>query len=178
MAPIPRWRLYCINAGIAVVLLLVFLDAMPQSPVALRLRIQPLVQRLGIHQEVWGMFTPNPDSLNIRWQAEITYRDGKMARWSTPQWRSLPVGVRFLGQRRQEYCDMLVTQEAMPAWEDAARFLARSLRPELADADRGATVKITYQEATVPPAQLRPWQTWREPPPFEGSWTLTIERLP
>jgi hypothetical protein len=171
-------RLIAINALIAALLLLVVIDAMPQSPIALQLAIQPIVRRLGIQQGAWNMFTPNPDSINIRWRVEVTYRDGQTAEWQTPDWRSQPLARRFTRQRHQEYCDMLVTQEAAPAWEDAARFFAGSLRPELANAERGATVKITYQEAPVPPAEVHPWKTWREPPSFSESWTLTIEKLP
>jgi hypothetical protein len=177
-APFSRLRRAAVNGLIAAVLLLVLIDAAPQSPLALRLAIQPVVQRIGINQEVWGMFTPNPDSINIRWQVEVTYADGKTAEWRTPEWRKQSLWQRFIRQRHQEYCDMLITQDAAPAYEDAARYFARTLRPDLKHADRGATVKITYEEATVPPAAQKPWTTWREPPPYANSWTLTIERLP
>jgi hypothetical protein len=176
-----RWqllRLIAINALIAALLLLVVIDAMPGSPIALQLAIQPIVRRLGIQQGAWIMFTPNPDSINIRWRVEVTYRDGQTAEWQTPAWRSQPLWNRFIQHRRQEYCDMLVTQDAAPAWEDAARFFARELRPDWEHAEQGATVKITYQEAPVPPAADQPWTTWREPPPFGESWTLTIEKFP
>ena len=73
---------------------------------------------------------------------------------------------------------MILTQEATPALEAWTRHLARRLRPDLPDADRGAEVRVTYQEAPIPPAFTKPWTTWRQPPPFGDAWTLTIEKFP
>jgi hypothetical protein len=173
-----RLKLYALNASIAVLLALMLIDTLPQSPIALRLAIQPVLQRLAIHQGPWNMFTPDPDSINLKLRAEVTYRDGEKAEWQSPEWRSQPLTQRWVEHRRQEFCDMIVTQEAAPAWESWAKYLARSLRPDFPEADRGAEVRITYQEAPVPPAEKRPWITWREPPPFGEAWTLTIEKLP
>ena len=73
---------------------------------------------------------------------------------------------------------MIVSQEAAPVWRTWARYLARSLRPDFPNAESGAEVRITYQEAPVPHAEKRPWTTWREPPPYEDTWYLTIEKFP
>lgn len=67
---------------------------------------------------------------------------------------------------------------AQPAWEPWARHLARTLRPDFPHPEQGAEVRITYQEAPVPPAGQRPWTTWREPPPFVETLVLTIEKFP
>ena len=173
-----RLKLFAINAFIAAMLVLMIIDTLPQSPIALRLAIQPVLRRLAIHQGPWNMFTPNPDSINLKLRAEVTYRDGKKAEWQSPAWRSQPSAQRWVEHRHQEFADMVVTQEAGPAWESWARHLARSLRPEFPDPERGAEIRITYQEAPVPPAEQRPWTTWREPPPFGETWVLTIEKLP
>jgi hypothetical protein len=178
MARFDRIRLVAVNGLIAALFALILIDALPLSPLALHHAIQPIVQRLGIQQGKWNMFTPEPDSINHRLRAEITYRDGQKAVWQTPEWRSQRPWQRWIGNRHQEWHDRMLTQEAAPAWEAWARSLARSLRPDLTDADRGAEVRITYQEAPIPPAEERPWTTWREPPPFGEAWTLTIEKFP
>ena len=63
------------------------------------------------------------------------------------------------------------------AWDPWCRYLARILRPDFENADRGAEVRIIYREAPVPPAELRPWPSIREPAKFDDSLVLTIEKL-
>jgi hypothetical protein len=173
-----RLKLIAINAFIALVVFFMLIDSLPQSPQAVQLAIQPLVRRLGIQQGPWNMFAPTPDRLNLRLQADLTYRDGQKAEWSSPEWRSQSLWERWIRHRHQEFSEMIVTQEGGPALEPWARRLARSLRPDLPDADRGAEVRVTYREAEVPPAADRPWTTWREPPQAGDTWTLTIEKFP
>ncbi|HEX5105371.1 MAG TPA: hypothetical protein VFV87_16245 [Pirellulaceae bacterium] len=173
-----RLKLWAINAFIATLLALMLIDTLPQSPIALRLAIQPVLRRTGLHQGPWNMFTPNPDAINLKLRAEVTYRDGQKAQWESPDWRSQPNWERWVGHRQQEFCDMIATQEAAPAWRTWAQFLARTLRPDFPNAERGAEVRITYQEAPVPPAEKQPWTTWREPPPYGDTWFLTIEKFP
>jgi hypothetical protein len=171
-------KLCAINAFIAFVVTCIVIDSLPQAPQAMNLAMQPIVRRLGIHQGPWNMFAPTPDRLNLTLRAEITYRDGKKAEWSSPDWRHQPLWDRWIKHRHQEFGEMIVMQEGAPAVEPWARRLARQLRPDLPDADRGAEVRITYQEAEIPPAATRPWTTWREPPTAGNTWTLSIEKFP
>jgi hypothetical protein len=173
-----RMKLYAINAFIALIVSFIVIDSLPQSPQAVQLAIQPIVRRLGIQQGPWNMFAPTPDRLNLRLQAEITYRDGKKAEWHSPEWRQQTLWQRWVGHRHQEFSEMIVTQEGTPALDPWTRHLARSLRPDLEHADRGAEVKITYREAEVPSPTDKPWKTWREPPQTGDTWTLTIEKFP
>ena len=48
---------------------------------------------------------------------------------------------------------------------------------ELAEADRGAEVKLLYEESEIPPASERPWRSFLEETPRGEKWVLTIERL-
>lgn len=176
--PFARLKLYAINAFIAAVVALMLLDSLPQSPEALQLAIQPVIRRAGLQQGPWSMFAPTPDRLNHRFQAEITYRDGQRATWQTPDWRSQSLWQRWIGHRHQEFGEMIQMQEGAPAQEAWARHLARSLRPDFPDADRGAAVRLTYQEAEVPPASQKPWTTWREPPQGGDAGTLPVLNFP
>ena len=173
-----RFKLWAINALVAFVVACMLIDSLPQSPEAVQLAIQPLVQRIGIQQGPWNMFAPTPDRLNLRIKVEVTYRDGKKAEWESPYWRDRSLGERWVKHRHQEFSEMIITQEGAPALGPWMRHLARSLRPDLENADRGAEVRITYREAEVPPAAVKPWTTWREPPQSGDTWVLTTEKFP
>jgi hypothetical protein len=173
-----RLKLCAINAFIAVALALMLIDSLPGSPQALQLAIQPVVRRMGIAQGPWSMFAPEPDRLNLRMRAEITYRDGKTAEWRSPDWRSQPLAQRWREHRHQEFGEMIATLEGEPVQEAWMRHLARTLRPDLPNADRGAAVRVILEEAEVPSAAEQPWTTWREPPRSGNSWTLPIEKFP
>ena len=173
-----RLRLIAVNAFIAAFLVLLAIDVMPQSPLALRLKLQRVLVPLGIAQGPWNLFAPGPDRTNIRLRAEITYRDGQRQEWSAPTWREQSAAQMWWGHRRHAWYDHLVAQEAGPIWEQWCRHLAREQRPDLADADRGAVVRVIYQLGPVAPADLKPWRSIGEPPQYEPhELVLTIERL-
>lgn len=172
-----RFRLYAINTFIAVVLAMLVIDALPQSPLGLQLAIRPLLTRLGIHQGYWTLFAPDPDRMNTRLRAEITYRDGERATWVMPDWRKVSAWEMFVTHRRRAWWSHIVSQDGGPTWEPSCRYLARQQRPDLADADRGADVRLIYQEAPIPPAEQKPWPSIREATPFDAGWILTTEKL-
>jgi len=173
---LPRLRLIGINLLIAAVLALVVIEAIPQSPPAVRAAVQPLTQRVGLAQS-WNLFAP-PDRMNTRLRAEITYPDGRTAQWRSPDWPKFSPAQRFVMHRRSEWLDQLSTAGNSPAFTSWARFLARSERPDLPDADRGAEVKIIIDESPIASAEIRPWTSWRTPPKFGQATTLAIEKLP
>lgn len=172
-----RYRLYALNTFIAAIVALVAIDALPVSPLGLRLAIQPLVVKLGINQGPWRLFSPDPDRMNTRLRAEITYRDGERRTWTQPEWSRLSAWQIWVGHRHREWIDYMVSQEAAPSWPPYCRYLARTLRPELPRADQGAEVRLIYRESPVPPADVRPWKRSREPPQFDAGWILTTEKL-
>jgi hypothetical protein len=174
---IHRLRRYGVNAFIAAMLLILVIDTLPQTPTALRLAIHPLVARLGINQGLWTLFAPEPDRTNTRLKAEITYRDGQRREWNGPDWRTISAWDKWVGHRRREYFDHLALQNGAPGWESWCHWLAKNERPDLADADRGAEVRLIYQEATVPLAENKPWPSVRQPTPFDDPLVLTIEKL-
>jgi hypothetical protein len=166
-----------VNAFIALFLLALAIDVLPQSPPTLRLKLQPLLVPLGIAQGPWNLFSPGPDRINLRLRAEITYRDGQKWNWTAPTWREQSPATMWASHRRHGWYDRFVSQEAAPAWSGWCRHLARELRPDLPDADRGAVVRVIYQEGPIPPAELKPWRSIREPPLFESEGVLITERF-
>jgi len=170
-----RLRLYTTNVFIAAILTIVVIDTVPQAPSALRLALTPIATRLGINQGQWTLFAPIPDDTNTRLRAEITYRDGERREWTGPDWRQVSAWEKWAGHRRREWYDHIAGQSA--AWDPWCRFLARTERPDFADADRGAEVRVLYQEALIPPAEIRPWPSIREPAKYDETLVLTIEKL-
>ena len=176
--PRSRLRLWAVNAFIAAFLAALAIDAMPQSPLALRLKLQRAARAAGHRQGPWKLFAPGPDRMNIRLRAEITYRDGQRREWTAPTGASSRRQQCGAGHRRHEWIDHLVAQEAAPAWEPWCRYLAREQRPELAEADRGAVVRSSIKHGPVAAAELQPWRSIREPPQYEShELVLTIERF-
>jgi hypothetical protein len=169
-------RLIVANAFIAALLLLMAIDLLPTAPPALQANIQPLLTRLGLDQGPYMLFAPNPDAINTRLRAEITYRDGKQAVWRSPAWREQSAAQRWLGHRRQEWLDHMALRPD-PALKPWCRYLAKSARPELENADQGAEVRLIAEEARVPPPGDGPWRTWRELPAFDDGVILSLEYL-
>jgi hypothetical protein len=171
------WRHYLRNAFIAFVLAVVVVDTLPQSPPALREAITPMLLRLGIKQGAWALFAPEPDHVNNRLRAEITYRDGERREWHGPDWSQATAWEKWVGHRRLEWCDNAILQEKAAVWEPWCRAIARNARPDFENAEKGAEVRLIYSEAVVPPADQRPWRSVREPTPFNEGWVLTIEKF-
>lgn len=172
-----RLRLIAINTFIACLVAALIVDALPQSPLGLQIAIRPLLLRLGIYQGPWSLFAPDPDRRNLRLRAEITYRDDQEAKWVMPDWRQATPWEMFLGHRRRAWWRHIVSAEGGPTWEASCRYLARTQRPDLPDADRGARVRLIYQEAILPPAEQRPWTSFREPTRYDDGWILTTKEL-
>jgi hypothetical protein len=84
---------------------------------------------------------------------------------------------KWIGHRRREWIDHIALPGGAPAWEPWCRYLARTQRADLEDADRGAEVRVIYQEAPVPAAEFHPWSSIRQPVAFDEGWVLTIEKL-
>jgi hypothetical protein len=171
------WRLYLLNAFIALVLAVVIIDTMPLSPPALREVFVPMLVRLGIKQGSWNLFAPEPDHVNTRIRAEITYRDGERREWHGPDWAKVSLWEKWVGHRRFEWYDHVILQPNAAAWESWCREIAHVARPDFEHADQGAEVRIIYAEAITPLAEIRPWPSVREQIPFNEGWVLTIEKL-
>ena len=175
--PFSRLRLWTTNAFIAAVLLCIGFDMLPQSPLAVRVALHPLLIRLALNQGTWTLFAPDPDRVNTRVSAEITYRDGVQKTWHGPNRRMESAWTKWLGHRHREWLDHIISQSSAQAWEPWCHWLARHQRPDMSDPDRGAQIRIIYQESPIPLAGLRPWTSFRDPGKFDDGWVLTIEQL-
>jgi hypothetical protein len=165
------------NALLGLLLAAILIDTVPQSPLALHVAVRPLLVRLGIDQGRWNLFAPEPDRINVRLVAEITYRDGEHRTWRLPVWKDESAWAKWVRHRHVEWLDHILLPAYQAAWKPWCRHLARQARPEMPNADQGARVRIVYYEAEIPPAELRPWPGMRQPMPFDDGSVLTIEEL-
>jgi hypothetical protein len=172
-----RVRQWAINLGLGGLVTAGAIDLLPGAPPALQSQLSRGLTRLGVQQGAWSLFAPEPDRVNARFRVEIAYRDGQHIVWTSPDWRLEPVCRRWRSHRRFEWLDHLVPQGRPSVWEAWCRYLVRTQRPDLADPVRGAQVRVILEEAIIPPAQQRPWKSWREPIPFTQSTVLTIEQF-
>jgi hypothetical protein len=172
-----RLRRWGVGALAAAYLCLAAIDALPQSPPALREALKPITERLGLTQP-WYVFAPQPDSVNTRVRAEIAYADGERAVWRSPNWPELSRWERWTGHRRAAWVNNMWGQEDAVAWPAWARHVARSQRAGDPQADRGAEVKFVVSESRVRAAEIKPWKSCRVPPPLDEEWVMTNEKLP
>jgi hypothetical protein len=176
--PLARCRLAATNVFIAALLVILAIEAIPQSPLALRLMLARWTTPLGLAQGPWTLYAPGPDPTNMRMRVEVVYRDNERREWTSPNWREQSIAAMWAGHRRREWLTRLMTQEGAPAWQHWGRQMARELRPDLADAAAGATIRIIYEEGPIAAAELKPWRSIREPAEFSGSIVLSSEKVP
>jgi hypothetical protein len=172
-----RLRLYAVNTFLALLLPLIVIDMLPQSPTGLRMVLQPPLNWSGLYQGPWYLFAPDPDNVNHRLLVEITYRDGEQVEWKGPEWRDENVWEAWWGFRRRQWHTHLLFQNSEEALRPWCRYLARTLRPDMPDADHGAQVRVIYYEFQIPAADEQPWTSWREPAEYKDALILTTEFL-
>ena len=166
-----------LNAFLAATVIVITIDTLPQSPPALQRAVTPLLVRLGINQGPWNLFAPEPDRTNTRISAEITYRDGEQRTWQAPDWSRASAWDKWVRHRHVEWYDHTPSYKHGQMYEAWCGHIARAARPDMDAADQGAEVRIIVAEATIPPAEQRPWRSFRDPLPFDERWVLTIEQL-
>lgn len=174
----PTVRLWACNTFIVFFVAMMFLDALPFAPQKLGDLVDPVQRVVGINQGSWGMFAPETDTDNFRLSAEIEYRDGTVATWSTPEWRKQSYWESFLGVREHEYLENVTELHRRAYWDQFADYIVKRHPGPRPDSDV-KLVKIWKQFAEIPDLRVPvetddegnplpvKWQSWVEPPEFE-----------
>ena len=173
-----RLRLRACNLLIGALLALILLDGLPTTPEPVRALIDPMVDRLGIWQGPWHLFSPNPDGQNHRFRAEITYYDGTEFEWHSPAWRELSSGERFLKHRESEYLDHVWGVANEPAWAPWADHLAAMHRTSDHPGSRPREVRVIIEVGAVPSPDEGPWRPLGEATEYRDSWVLFTKKYP
>ena len=173
-----RLRLRACNLLIAALLALILLDGLPTTPKPVRELIDPAVDRLGISQGPWQLFSPNPDGQNHRFRAEISYHDGAQHEWRSPVWRQLSASERFHSHRESEYLDHVWGVANEPAWAPWADHLAAMHRTSDQQGSRPREVRMIIEIGDVPPPADGPWPPIDKATDFRDSWVLFTKKYP
>ncbi|MES2920416.1 MAG: hypothetical protein V4819_02650 [Verrucomicrobiota bacterium] len=159
-------------------LLVLFVDALPRtSQFHQRLKdwVDPFLDVTGLWQGTWQLFAPNPDKIDIRMTAEITYADGSTRSWESPDWRDMSSGQKFVNFRAMEYFDNVRRNDNSAAWGSLADYLARTIPAPGGFSIRPTKVKLARCWSLVPPLKDGLHRPHRERRAFEGPYVL-LER--
>ncbi len=75
--------------------------------------------------QTWGLFAPDPLNINLRINAEITYRDGRTTIWQFPLPQDFGYIRRSFESRMEATSHAVRDDKNSVLWPDAARYVAR-----------------------------------------------------
>ena len=162
-----------VNCFLLTWLVVIAIDAAPEIGIGhryLKDKLDPLLDKTGLWQGQWKLFAPEPDQINVGITAEITYGDGQISVWHSPQWRSLSAWQRFLQFRHAEFIDNVRKDENSCVWPSYADYLARTVpHPEGLDV-QPTNIVLSRQWVMIPPPNPVNISEFPEPPPYNGSY--------
>lgn len=91
-----------------------------------KLKVSPLLRRIGLWQGEWTLFAPNPIIHNAWLSAEVYSPDGELSTWNSPYWANSSSWERFRRFRYINYYIRMQTENKLVA-DDMADYLARKL---------------------------------------------------
>ncbi len=138
--------------------------------------IRSITMRLGVWQNHWNMFAPNPDRSNHRLQFDIKYQNGKTHTWNSPEWRKLSPSEMFFKVRFIKWCDNLT--QSPPARKSFTRYLAEKYRDSKAAEDRPRSVRIVVKTHFYPNPTGDRWPSRSEPYEYEDQYVLPKDKYP
>ncbi len=150
----PRKRVISLFLGVWLVLL--FVDALPVSSLfhrRLKDWVHPFLSATGLWQGSWQLFAPEVDKIDVRVTAEISYADGSVRTWTSPDWRDMSAWEKFIHFREMEYFDSVRRDMNSGAWESLADFLARNVSAPGDSLAKPTNIKLSRLWSDVPPLE-------------------------
>ncbi|HTN75379.1 MAG TPA: hypothetical protein VL096_09035 [Pirellulaceae bacterium] len=148
-----------LNGLLALALFLMLAQTMPGTPQFLEWRASWLANKLGLWQQGWSMFAPDPDSVNHHIRAIVRYYDGRVVNWDAPTWKDRSLWRKFTGARELEYFDSVEAEFNSPALPGLADYLARELRTNPEPNGRPKRVELWIDVYFIPhPKSTADWQ--------------------
>lgn len=123
------------------------------------------LDRTGLWQGVWSLFSPEPDAKNMRLNAVVQFSDGSQYYWSSPDWKHMSVLQRILLFRECEYFDNIAGGSNDALLPHLAQYIARQSTPLFDDNATPVCIQITRDIFDIPP----PHQDRMLP--LNGSWS-------
>ena len=142
--------------------------------------VDPVVMPLGLWQERWELYGPEPDRRNVGLSGGVRFADGAQIEWRSPNWRALDWTEKLRWFRHAEYVDAVRRNRNSATWEPLARYLVRDAavtkrHPGVAAA-RPVEVELWRHWVEIPePAE--PLRPWADPLPLEHTQSIYREQF-
>jgi len=88
--------------------------------------LSAFLNRVGLWQGQWVMFSPNPVLNNAYLTAEIDDKDGNRTYWDSPDWKHVSNWEKFYRFRDMNYYNRIYLPQNLLATNDFADYLART----------------------------------------------------
>jgi hypothetical protein len=145
------------NVALLGLLALLIIDGSPATSRAhqrLKSLLEPSIERAGLAQGSWKLFGPDIDHVNTWVEAIVTYSDGHVWRWRTPDWQRLGWFERLRSGRDSKYADYFRMDQYSTVWPSLSRHVL-SLAPANAPSVKAAKIELIRHWWQVPsPEQL------------------------
>jgi hypothetical protein len=115
-----------------VLMSIMFLDVLPRSVPGLqgiKSVLNAGLNRVGLWQGPWTMFTPDPVIGNGWFSDELTLSDGSVLKWDSPYWADKGTWEKFVRFRYVNYYNRLYLPANAAGIGDLQDYLARTLVP-------------------------------------------------
>lgn len=125
----PRYR-SAIRIFFIVTVVVIVADIIPPNwPGASRPKqwLSSFLNRVGLWQGQWMMFTPNPMINNAYLTAEIENEDGTKVFWDSPDWKFAVSWKKFYRFRHMNFYNRIYLPGSSSATNDFADYLARTV---------------------------------------------------
>ncbi len=112
---------------VGIVLLVLVIDTFPAPGSIFEPRaITAILDQVGFGHGAWSMYSPDPAMKIDQLSAELTFTDGGVETWDSPNWQEVGSWEKFREFRLINYCNrQLVGSSA--AQDDLANYLARTV---------------------------------------------------
>jgi hypothetical protein len=145
------------NAALLAVLAVLIIDGSPATSRAhqrLKGLLEPTIERAGLAQGSWKLFGPDIDHVNTWVEAIVTYSDGHVWRWRTPDWQRLGWFERLRRGRESKFADYFRMDQYSSVWPSLSRHVL-TLAPPTASTVRATKIELVRHWWQVPaPDQL------------------------
>ncbi len=88
--------------------------------------LSAVLNRVGLWQGQWVMFSPDPFLNNAYLTAEIDDKDGNRTYWDSPDWKQASSSEKFYRFRYMNYYNRIYIKENLLATNDFADYLAHT----------------------------------------------------
>lgn len=111
------------------------------------------ISYVGLWQH-WGMFAPQPSSLNAYLSAVVTYQDGSQREWTWPRMAELDLFTRYRKERYRKFAEYARMDKFAFMWPSLARYAA----------------EVNAGDPANPAVRVQLWRHWWfvPPPPENG----------